>query len=833
MGEGVFREMKEAQDHPRLMSEGAPVSALYRKLFLALFLLFAAAQFLGQPYLVDWGNDSRFRNVLGYPSEQGRKAGFVFSDARPIHHSLYSVDGFAILDVDDTLELSPGLSVSPPTRSTILVKTLESNAFRIDFAASAGKTYSLSYCEVYPDESGVYLGTEQSAEKLIDLAEFVRTFKAGATLRMEFDCRRDSFEVKIGPEIFAARAPQPIEQISLRVTSSSHVDFTFVDSVRVLAIKPDGAAVTVASGDFHRAPLFLDLPLKAGMDPDSRGFRLLAFVLLAGFAFLFDELLVLLAGLKNSFSKNLPGLLFLMLPLQGVLLFALRASLALPFICLLLCLFVLTAAKFVLIARWGLSTGRGSRRIRPTLIAAGLALYGIAVWQSRAEWFTDSGVLDPLAFCALTAPLFVLAGALFLSLRYPSSILFVTLSQYFSYSLLELFHTEIESGKLLFLVVVLAPWIVGTVVHVLKYPRKRALYSHAFLYAVSILLLGCAEVLVRTSPRLAHQWNVDTWVYNEFNWIGNHPQFIENKPHKEVVKFTERSHLREKPPGRYRIVCLGSSSTYGAGSSDYSRCSYPARLGQILKETGFPDMEVINGGISGVTFSLLQFYFEDVLLPLDPDLVIIYFGMNGDTLESTLYLDRLRSKMKASPFIRSTEELWAAMRLRWSPGWMVRGFLGLSRLRIFVAVSMSVDRWMELSMPGRNRNTEEAWGDWSMMKSPEALVQLCVDQGREVILIPEVTLIDIHKGRGKHHDFYPIFQEIAERYVGKGVYLRELLGAYDPEDTALYFSDAVHMKDRGYHYLAELVAKYVLEEGILSRGEDAGHVEKAGGDDLP
>ena len=817
VGEQSCYKMKGTQDHPRLKPGGAHVSTLYRRLFLALFLLFAAAQLLGHPYLANWDNDSHFRDVLAYPSEQGRHTGLVFSDARPIMHSLYSVDGLAILDVDDTLELSPDLSVTPSTRSTIQIRTQENNAFRIDFAASAGKTYYLSYCDVYPEESGVYLGTEHSADKLIDLAEFAQNFKAGSTLRMELDCRRNSFKLNIGPESFESNAPQPIKQISLRITSSPYVVFTFVDKVKVQAIKPDGTAGTVASGDFHRAPLFFDLPLKAGMDPDSRGFGLLAFVLLAGFAFLFDELLVLLAMLKNRLSTDLPSLLFLLLPLQGVLLFVLRASLALPFICLLLCLFVLAAAKFVLIARWGLTTGRGTRRIRPALIAAGLVLYGMAMWQMRAEWIMHSGVPGPLAFCALTAPLFVFTGALYLSLYYSSSTLLVTVPQYFSYSLLELFHTG--PGKLLFLAMVLAPWMVGSVVHVLKFPRKRALYSHAFIYAVSILLLVCAEVLVRTNPGLSHQWNVETWVNNEFHWMENHPQFIKHRPHDEIVKFTERSYLRAKPRGRHRIVCLGSSSTYGAGSSDFSRYSYPARLEQILKEAGPPNTEVINGGIAGITFSLLRFYFEEVLLPLDPDLVIIYFGMNGDSLESAQYLDRLRNKMKASPFIRSTEELWAAMRLRWSPEWMVQGFLGLLKLRTFTALSTTVDRGRELSIPGRNRTTEEELGDWSMMKSPEAVVQLCAEQGREVILIPEVTFIDIHKGRGTHHDFYPIFREIAERYAGRGVYFKDILDAYDTEVTILYFSDEVHMKDQGYHYLAEQIAGSILEEGIISRTE--------------
>ncbi len=831
--------MKATQNHTPLKPEDAPVFPLYRKIFLALFLLLAAAQILGHPYLAGLDNESHFQDILAYPSEQGRHSGFVFSDARPIHHSLCSIDGFAILDVDDALELSPGLSVSPPSRSTIHVRTREHseriqalNSFRIDFAASAGSTYYLSYCDFYPDASGIYLGKENGTEKLVDLAEFAETFEAGSILRMEFDCRRDSFRLDIGPESFESNAPLPIDQIALRITSSPRSISTFVDRVQVQTIGPDGTAAVVASGDFQKAPLFFDLPQKMGMNPDSRCFRLLAFVLLAGFAFLIDGLLCRLSALKKSSFMTLSGFLFLLLPLQGVLLFMLRACLALPFICLLLCLFLFAAAKFDLIVRRGLSKDRGTQRIPPALLVAGLVLYGAAMWDVRAEGILHSDLSSaPFAFCVLTAPLFVLAGCLFLSQHYPASAWLLTVLQYFSYPLLDRFHTG--PGKAAFLVITLVPWLVVTAVHVHKAPRRRALYSHAFVYVVSIMILGCVELLFRTTPHLSQQWSADNRIHNEFSWMKIHPRFIENAPLEKTVQFVDRSHLREKPRGRYRIVCLGSSSTYGAGSSHYSRYSYPVQLEQILKDNGAPDTEVINGGVAGVTFSLLQFYFEEVLLPLDPDLVIIYFGMNGDSLESTLYLDRLRNKIKTSPFIGSTEELWAAMRLRWSPEWMVRGFLGLSRLRIFVAASMAVDRWRVLSMPGQNRTTEEAWGEWSMMKSPEALVQLCVKQGRKVILIPEVTLLDIHEGRGKHHDFYPIFLEIAERYAGQGVYLRDILDAYDPQDATRFFADEVHMKDPGYHYLAERIAEYILEEGFLSGRGNTGHVEKAGADDLP
>lgn len=83
-----------------------------------------------------------------------------------------------------------------------------------------------------------------------------------------------------------------------------------------------------------------------------------------------------------------------------------------------------------------------------------------------------------------------------------------------------------------------------------------------------------------------------------------------------------------KPNGVFRIVTLGGSTTYGELIDDPQQ-AYPAQLQQILREEyGYSQIEVINGGVPAYTswHSLVNFQFR--VLDLQPDLVIVYDGIN-------------------------------------------------------------------------------------------------------------------------------------------------------------------------------------------------------------
>lgn len=82
-----------------------------------------------------------------------------------------------------------------------------------------------------------------------------------------------------------------------------------------------------------------------------------------------------------------------------------------------------------------------------------------------------------------------------------------------------------------------------------------------------------------------------------------------------------------KPPGVYRIVCLGGSTTYSMGVDDYTD-SYPYRLQQELREEGSAPVEVINAGVPGYASVESLINFELRVLDLEPDMLIVYHGIN-------------------------------------------------------------------------------------------------------------------------------------------------------------------------------------------------------------
>lgn len=84
----------------------------------------------------------------------------------------------------------------------------------------------------------------------------------------------------------------------------------------------------------------------------------------------------------------------------------------------------------------------------------------------------------------------------------------------------------------------------------------------------------------------------------------------------------------DKPEGVFRIFCIGGSTTYTTAVDNYVD-AYPAQLERVLRETyGHRDIEVINAGVPA--FSSLDSLLNLLLrvLPLDPDLIVVYHGIN-------------------------------------------------------------------------------------------------------------------------------------------------------------------------------------------------------------
>jgi lysophospholipase L1-like esterase len=86
-----------------------------------------------------------------------------------------------------------------------------------------------------------------------------------------------------------------------------------------------------------------------------------------------------------------------------------------------------------------------------------------------------------------------------------------------------------------------------------------------------------------------------------------------------------------EPKGKtYRIVALGESTTFGwtLGPEDKP---WPELLEQLVRERLKPDrpVEVINAGVPGATLCDNLLRLRDQILPLQPDMILSYHGVNG------------------------------------------------------------------------------------------------------------------------------------------------------------------------------------------------------------
>ena len=165
-----------------------------------------------------------------------------------------------------------------------------------------------------------------------------------------------------------------------------------------------------------------------------------------------------------------------------------------------------------------------------------------------------------------------------------------------------------------------------------------------FSAMTTLVVFGAAELGLRAAGwpqpegRFAH---------NEPFWVVDANLEKDRKPHKETgggfTVSTDDNGLRapihavDKRPDTWRIMTLGCSTTFGWGVDDAD--SYPARLEGLIRDSGHPDTEVINGGQPGYTSFQGLWLWNDTLKYYDPDVVLIGYLVQ-DARKAAPYSDR-------------------------------------------------------------------------------------------------------------------------------------------------------------------------------------------------
>lgn len=158
-----------------------------------------------------------------------------------------------------------------------------------------------------------------------------------------------------------------------------------------------------------------------------------------------------------------------------------------------------------------------------------------------------------------------------------------------------------------------------------RFPGKKLLFAAVAL----ALFFGLAEITARVTG-----WGQDPAERFFADLYDPIPRLVAGarNPYEAAAEFLSDQGLRgpkfadRKTPGVFRIVCLGDSQTFGAGT--YAD-SYPAQLQRLLDdEAGAGRFEVINAGIHGTNLYQQRLFFEDFFADKNLDLLLVMSGPN-------------------------------------------------------------------------------------------------------------------------------------------------------------------------------------------------------------
>lgn len=157
-----------------------------------------------------------------------------------------------------------------------------------------------------------------------------------------------------------------------------------------------------------------------------------------------------------------------------------------------------------------------------------------------------------------------------------------------------------------------------------------------------LALVGVRPVLDTRDPFVGFASRVPLYVES----TNSENRVVMTTAPNKLEYFNLQRFLRQKPPGTFRIFCLGGSTTYGRPYDNTT--SFPGWLREILPVAA-PDVkwEVINAGGIGYASYRVAALMEE-LVQYEPDLFIVYTGHN-EFLEERTYGD-IRAR-RLPPFL--------------------------------------------------------------------------------------------------------------------------------------------------------------------------------------
>ena len=581
----------------------------------------------------------------------------------------------------------------------------------------------------------------------------------------------------------------PLEKlmVALSTTASSCVAF---DDIVVRVKKENSGWNSLLEEHFDANP-FQTGWLDSRFDLDSMVSRITI-----TWAALAAALLIDLAAL-GLFGRSSPKqVLVAVAVLQALAILSLQNILFLPLVPLLCCVGAVWASK-ALLSFFGRPQEVGQVLYRPSRIL--LALVIIAVFLAFVlVVISGEGGAEAIAILGSgsIAAMFVLLVGQWIEPKHKNRLLFLfTLCgiqglHWFWFRKISIF-VEYETVSLASLIpaILMLGLCMGAI-------RRPAWMRAAGRLLITALLAVGIELTIRSTP-VQYLMDFEWRTRNTFWDLQGHTNLIVDHSKEELFKDAGLAvYSRKKPEGVFRIVCLGSSSTEGYGSEHPELGSYPSKLDLLLERCSPGPVEVINAGVGGYRLTQLRIYFEQILSGLDPDLLILYFGGNGDNASDQDHYKRVKALLEANSSLDYPDEVEAALSLRWPHPALVGAYLFMARSRLFMGMKLMADNLQQ-------GNIEEEAGKF-VFESADLLVRAALKIKSAVLLVPEITA-------NRFTDYNFIFEELVHRYPKNPVYMLKIKGF----DKASYLIDESHMNDAGYGELAGTIADFLIGSGLV------------------
>lgn len=316
------------------------------------------------------------------------------------------------------------------------------------------------------------------------------------------------------------------------------------------------------------------------------------------------------------------------------------------------------------------------------------------------------------------------------------------------------------------------------------------------------------------------------------------PRFKRGPNYHNELGYRGDSFPREKPEGEFRVICAGGSTTYTSGVREPAS-SYPALLETALHERGYPHVRVINAGAMEYKSWETLINLELRLLDLDPDVLIVYHGVNDVNARLVwppeAYAGDNSGYSGHSPGLHRRLPWW--QRSTAARVLLVRfGFIQ-PPMAIYdtYATFAPTAHWVEFTRQNNSGTYPEGVFEevpaMRMLETNEPVYfrrniesLVAVAKAHGVTPVLATFALCTHPPSSWNSDEYrfAIGQHNAVlRETGQemGIPVFDFAGAF-PDDETL-FADAIHVNEEGALLKARLFADYLIEQGLIEQEGNA------------